>query len=269
MSGLLAELAERDAGGEKAAIYAQMKHLGGVPMVALIFRHLATLPGALEWLWNAVAPAWQRGELQERAWKVAGEAPLEPLVSIPRAALACLGVNGQDEAAIRDVLAAYNRANPENLLTVLCVLRMLEGHAASHEVAAREWQPPAPPGALLPMVDVAAMSPEVSALLDLVATSGAGKGPRVVQSLYRHLAQRPAFLALAVTLLRPRLVDGSLAAAAAAVREAMAREADAIVAGLAAPPAPHPGIAIACARFGGSVIPQMIAAGILLDRALP
>ena len=269
MSGLLAELAEKDADGEKAAIYAQMKRLGGVPMVALIFRHLATLPGALEWLWDAVGPAWHRGELQERAWKVAGEAPLAPLVPIPRAALACLGVDAQDEAAIRDVLAAYNRANPENLLTVLCVLRMLEGHAASSRAAAREWHPPMPPGSLLPMVDVAAMSPELSALLDLVAAPGTGNGPRVVQSLYRHLAQRPPFLALAVTLLRPRLVDGSLDAVAVAVREAMAREADDIVAGLDAPPAPHPGIATICARFGGIVIPQMIVAGILLDRALP
>src|SRR6185436_2132253 len=58
---LLAELAERDATGGKAAIYAELKRLGGVPMVALIFRHLATRSGVLEWAWEAIGPAWRTG----------------------------------------------------------------------------------------------------------------------------------------------------------------------------------------------------------------
>jgi len=76
----LAELAERDAAGEQADIYAQMRRLGGVPMVALIFRHLATLPGALEWMWGAIGPAWRTGQLQEAAWNVASEVSLEPVL---------------------------------------------------------------------------------------------------------------------------------------------------------------------------------------------
>ena len=74
----LTELSERDARGDTAAIYAEMKRLGGVPMVALIFRHLATLPGALEWTWGAIGPAWRDGRLQEAAWKIARETPMEP-----------------------------------------------------------------------------------------------------------------------------------------------------------------------------------------------
>ena len=72
---LLPELSERDATGEKAAIYAEMRRLGGVPMVALIFRHLATLPGALEWAWTAIGPAWRTGQLQETAWRIATASP--------------------------------------------------------------------------------------------------------------------------------------------------------------------------------------------------
>ena len=74
----LAELAEREATGEKAKIYEEMRRLGGVPMVALIFRHLATLPGAVEWMWTAIGPAWRTGQLQEAAWQVARDAPLQP-----------------------------------------------------------------------------------------------------------------------------------------------------------------------------------------------
>ena len=264
----LPELAERDATGEKAAIYAEIRRLGGVPMVALIFRHLATLPGALEWLWAAMAPAWRSGLVQESAWRVAREVPLVPIAAMPRPVLAVLGVDDGAFDEIDVVLAAYNRANPENLLTVLCLLRLVEGHAASHALAARPWSPPAAPGPLVPMGDIGSLPAEVAGLLQLVAAPVPAGSPRVVQSLYRHFTHRPAFLALAVTLLRQRFHDGSIDTAANQVHEAMSRVADTIVATITAPAAPHPGIAPVCARFGGRVIPQMIVTGRLLQEAM-
>jgi hypothetical protein len=264
----LPELAERKATGEKAAIYGEIRRLGGVPMVALIFRHLATLPGALEWMWSALGPAWREGEVQEAAWRVAREAALVPIATMRRPALAALGVDEAALAEIRVVLAAYNRANPVNMLTVLCVLRLLEGRAASAPRGARAWTPPPAPGPLVPMGDIASLPPDVAALLDLVAAPGEPGSPRVVQSLYRHFTHRPAFLALAVTLLGQRFDDGSIDAGVKQVHAAMTQAADGIVAGITAAKAPHPGIAPVCARFGGGVIPQMIVVGRLLEEAL-
>lgn len=264
----LPELSELDAAGQKAAIYADMKRLGA-PMVALIFRHLATLPGALEWTWGAIGPAWKTGRLQEEAWRIARSAPMEPLANVPREALGPLGV---DAAALREihiVLESYNLANPENMLSILCVLRLADGARASRPLEARAWTPPPMPGPLVAMTDIATMPREVAALLDLVAAPGAEKGPRVVQSLYRHFGHRPAFLALAITLLRQRFDDGSIDRAVGAIHAAMSTAADDIVQGLSAPPAPHPGIRPVCARFSGAVIPQMIVVGALLERALP
>ena len=271
MSTLLPELREADATGEKAAIYAEMKRLGAVPMVALIFRHIATLPGGIEWTWNAIGPAWKSGRLQEAAWRIARAEALEPIAAMPRPALRTLGVDDAGLAEIRIVLEAYNRANPENMLSVLCLLRLAAGRAAARgaEDYAADWTPPPIPGPLPPMGDVTRMSPEVAALLDLVAAPGEPGAPRVILSLYRHFLHRPAFLALAVTLLRQRFDDGSIDRSVAAIRASMNRAADEIVAGLAAPPAPHPGIRTVCERFGGAVIPQMIVAGALLWRALP
>ena len=266
---LLPELAERDATGDKAAIYAGMKRLGGVPMVALIFRHLATLPGGIEWTWGAIGPAWRQGLLQETAWRLARATPLVPIASIPRAALAPLGVDEQGLAGIRAVLAAYNRANPENLLSVLCILRLLEGHRAAVPPAERAWSPPLAPGPLPPMVDVATMPRELSELLDVVAAPGDLGGPRVIQSLYRHFGGQPAFLALAVTLLRQRFDDGTIDRAVAELLSSMNAAATEIARSLSAPPAPHPGIREVCNRFGGGVIPQMIVVGRLLEAALP
>ena len=267
----LAELAERDATGEKAAIYVEMKRLGGVPMVALIFRHLATVPGALEWTWGAIGPAWRAGRLQETAWRIAREAPMEPLASISREALVALGVDDGGLAEIRIVLDAYNRANPENMLSILCLLRVLDGARAVESIAARSWTPPPAPGPLVPMTDVRTMPREVSALLDLVAAPGDAGGPRVVQSLYRHFGHRPAFLALAVTLLRQRFDDGSIDCGVAAIRAAMNSAADDLARSLSAPPVPDPdpGIHAVCERFSGAVIPQMIVVGALLERTLP
>jgi hypothetical protein len=265
---LLAELAERDATGEKSAIYAEMKRLGGVPMVALIFRHFATLPGALEWTWNAIAPAWRSGRLQEAAWRIAREAPLQPIAKVPRPALTALGVDSAGVQEICEVLEAYNRANPENMLTVLCLLRLSGGRRAPRPLEPRVWTPPPVSAPLVPMIDVAAMPQHVSDLLDLVRAPGAVDCPRVVQSLYRHFGHRPAFLALAVTLLGQRFADGSIDRSVDAIRQEMNAAADTLSAALSAPPAPHPGIRLASERFGATVIPQMIVVGRLLQDAL-
>lgn len=265
----LPELSERDATGEKAAIYAEMKRLGAVPMVALIFRHIATLPGGIEWTWSAIGPAWKSGRLQETAWSIARGAPLEPIARIQEPALKSLGVDAAGLREIRVVLAAYNLANPENMLSVLCLLRLVEGRSATAPQAARAWTPPPAPGPLIPMGDVAKMPREISELLDLVAAPGAPGAPRVIQSLYRHFLHRPAFLALAVSLLRQRFDDASIDRSVNAIAASMNAAADEIVAQLSAPPAPHPGIGTVCARFGGAVIPQMIVVGRLLEEALP
>jgi hypothetical protein len=269
---LLPELREADATGEKAAIYAEMKRLGAVPMVALIFRHIATLPGGLEWTWNAIGPAWRSGRLQEAAWRIARETRLAPIAAMPRPALAALGVDDAGLAEIRIVLEAYNRANPENMLSVLCLLRLAAGRTSPSPLGEGRgggWSPPLIPGPLVHMGDVTRMPREVAELLDLVAAPGEPGAPRVIQSLYRHFMHRPAFLALAVTLLRQRFEDGSIDRGAVAIGTAMNAAADELSAGLSAPAAPHPGIRVVCERFGGAVIPQMIVVGSLLERALP
>jgi hypothetical protein len=194
---------------------------------------------------------------------------MRPIAAIPRAALAALGMGDVATREVRVALEAYNRANPENMLTVLCLLRMIEGRRPSVEPVTRAWAPPPAPGPLVPMVNISTLHREVHDLLDLVAAPGDGDGPRVVQSLYRHLAQHPRFLALAVTLLRQRFDDGSIARTVDDLGKSMADAADTLVRELSAPPAPHPGVLEACRRFGGAVIPQMIAVGALLERALP
>ncbi len=266
----LPELAERDADPHTAAIYREIRRLGGVPMVALVFRHLATLPGGLDWAWQTLGPAWRAGVLQETAWRIARDTPAAPLAPLTTDRLAALNVDTAGLAELRTVTGAYNRANPLNLLSTQCLLRLVDGAAAGAEIGARAWTPPASHGPLPPMADPQTMSDEIVALLQSVDEPPTGPDePRLVPSLYRHLVRHPDYLRAAIAALRERVDDGSLARRIADVQARSAAAAAALAGTLSAPPAPHPAIRPALERFGGGVIARMIVIGGLLESALP
>src|SRR3954462_4318733 len=50
---------ESEATGEIADIYADIRKVLGTSVVNLIWRNLATMPGALPWAWSAVRPLYQ------------------------------------------------------------------------------------------------------------------------------------------------------------------------------------------------------------------
>lgn len=273
---LLAELPEAQASGAIRHIYAQIKRLSAVPMVALIYRHLATIPGALEWSWAVVEPVMRAGLLQQRAWELAAAAVVLRPVPIPRAALRACGLAGADERAIAGVLDAYNRANPVNIMAVRCLALHLVGAVGPPPSAAPAppWHPPPQLPALPAMVDPQAMTPTVRELA-LLLTDRAAKGPSSTlwPSLYRHLAHWPAFLGYASVLVPPQF---------AAIDEAVARlrrQIDDSAAELARRMAPPPDLAppgaeqrrqlqAAIEQFSAR-IPEMVVIGTLLRRALP
>jgi hypothetical protein len=73
---MLAELRERDATGEVAAIYDEIRRFWAVPYVSSLQRHLATRPGWLEWTWAALPPM-EQAVLASLGTKV-GEEPFVP-----------------------------------------------------------------------------------------------------------------------------------------------------------------------------------------------
>ena len=52
----VAAISEAGATGEIAALYGDIRATLGVPVVNLIWRHLATFPGALPWAWQSLRP---------------------------------------------------------------------------------------------------------------------------------------------------------------------------------------------------------------------
>src|SRR5258707_15279284 len=60
MQGLecVPSILESEARGEIADIYADIRKVLGTSVVNLIWRNLATMPGALEWTWSTVRPLY-------------------------------------------------------------------------------------------------------------------------------------------------------------------------------------------------------------------
>src|ERR1700692_4137084 len=65
---LLAELPEDRATGAVAVIYDEIRRFSGVPYVSSLQRYLATMPGVLEWAWDALRPAMTSGTIPETGW---------------------------------------------------------------------------------------------------------------------------------------------------------------------------------------------------------
>lgn len=274
-TGLLPELAEASATGETRRIYGEIRRLSAVPMVALIFRHLATMPGVLAWSWGLLEPVLRSGELQRRAWQIAASA-LVDAPAIPRAALRVAGIETRDERGIAAVLDAYNRANPVNILAVRCLALHLAGAVPEPAMSSAlpSWEPPAMPDALPPMIDPHAMTATVRELAVLLTDRAVTAVPSPLwPSLYRHLAHWPAILGYASVLVVPRF--DAIDAAAAVLRAQMDAAAAELAqrmsapAGLPAPPvAERARLRDAIEQFSAR-IPEMVVIGCTLRRALP
>lgn len=254
------------------AIYGEIRQLSGVPMVVLIFRHLATFPGVLEEVWAALRPLFVAGAMQEAAWAAAARSTRTDLVPpIGGTLRPALGLDASRLIAVGDVLDAYNRANPVNLAACASLLaRLREPKARRAPLAASAWAPPPIPRPLTPMISPADIAPDLRHLIGELGFGEPGKADAVVPSLFRHFADLPAFLVVLHDCLKPKIDDGSFPAAVEAVRAALAGSGEALATHL--PPLPvlaaTPAACAALKRFTAGVIPQMVVIGYGLRRAL-
>jgi hypothetical protein len=272
---MLTDLRERDATGEIAAIYDEIRRLWAVPYVSSLQRHLATRPGWLEWTWAALRPAFASGVAQAAAWRAAEGLTVPRLAPISRHALRVWGVDADGEAAIRAACASFVRVSPVNLVLSGLLRRLLQGdrpRSAATDIPG--WTPPAPLGPLPVLVDPAALPPAQQAVLATLGTM-VGEQP-FVPGLYRMLASWPAFLAHVATVLRPHLEDAATRAACQRLLDAVDAEIPAVFAALPIPPATPPmppagefADVLAALDTYRKTSPEMVVSGRMIGDALP
>lgn len=201
----LAELPEAGATGRVAELYDDIRAVLGLPMVNLVYRHLATKPDVLEKCWAALRPNLASPVAVAAAAELAALAPSGGVRAIPRASLAVAGLAGEQASLAQATLAAYRRANSLNLLAMFALLDGCPGGgAAARAVAARPAEP------ILPMASLEELAPATAALLGEMSLRWVGdEEPRLVPSLLRHFAGNACLLALMWAALEPATADAA------------------------------------------------------------
>lgn len=264
----LPELREADAPAAIAAIYADMRAVTGLPLVNLIYRHLATMPGCLEWVWGLLRPRFADHAIPEAATLLRDAVRLPELDALvwpgstPREALRGL-------ARILDI---YNRGNSMNVVALRAVLLALEGVIPIGEPDLT--QPPVAAAVEIPpLPKLAALDADTAAMVRRMASRHRAASAGVIPSLYLHVATWPTLLPTLETALTPLFAGQELERARIDAYRLGGEQAAAIAPSLRAPgvgpdEAWRDGLGVVLDRFTQMVIPEMIPVGLSLARAL-
>lgn len=214
--GFLPEVAEDEASGEVAEIYADIRACG-FPMVNLVYRSIATRPEILRLVWEDLKPNFSHQAIDRLAGELMpGE--LGRVTKIPGDVWPAVGVQQDYAAAVRATLAAYNYANSRNLLGFHALLNGVEGTGEIKTSDAARFE-----GSLLPRHDPARLSPAALRLVEGFSRELAPETAEgvVVPSLLRHLVDPPCLAPLLWTAVTPGLEE--LEAKSTAISESAGR----------------------------------------------
>jgi hypothetical protein len=185
----LPEIAEADAGGEIAALYETIRADTGSRLVNYVWRHLATIPDAAEWLW-AVTRINDHRPLAALIGEVADMAA--PVLAAPCRAVA----PSEMGATARDIVAVYNGNNVGNLARVFLLLEAMRAAPGRRAAQAGQADAGAPPVGVrlppLPRFDELAHA-DLAVIADL-SKAGPAADSGIAPSLWRHLAVEPGLL---------------------------------------------------------------------------
>lgn len=262
-------VSEAAATGEIAEIYSDIRNTLGTSVVNLIWRNLATMPGALQWTWSAVRPLY----VGPAAWHAEAvrrtlDLPKVPLLSVD--ALIATGIGQTELKDIRTILDSYHHTNA---LALVVLSALLEHYDRGPAVAVQpsETISPSAHTELPPLPPMASLSSEVQRLIGELNEFGANTAPVLIASMYRHLAYWPPYLAVVRTLLAPAQADGSLNALTRSAL-ALGRAHGQILSRELEPPRPPPSMQDAlasCRLFVEHSIARMTGICAVIRRATP
>ena len=260
---------EDEAEGEIAAIFADIRTQLGTSSVNLVWRHLATFPGALPWCWGAITPLYRCGALasQARDFRRSLQGPVLP--ELPPEVRKALGLDSEDVARIRATLHGYYASCTMNILSLNALRLFMDGRAPATRSAASSLDPaghpdePPPIETMARFPEPADVAPHVVDLAWRLNALGERGDGMILASLYRYLANWPSFLSVSWVLLVPIATDGQLEAAISQCLAQADSRAGQLVNRLAAPVLELDGptrnaIRVAMEDFGRNAIAKVI-----------
>lgn len=206
----LAEISEDEAVGSIAAIFAEIRGATGLPLVNLVYRHLAAI-GKLELVWPLLKPNMESAEIDDLADSLRFSPSLDALC-VPSEVLAMVGLEDSWLSKASATFDAYEYANTRNILLIAALLNGCPGTANGTSAGSRR---PQSFEDLLPMADLTTVPRPVLAVLEQMSrqlTSG-NAGNVLVPSLLRHFASQPYVLGLMWVASLPNLGSGLAEAA--------------------------------------------------------
>jgi hypothetical protein len=211
----VAAIPEADAVGEIADIFADIRATLGVPVGNLIWRHLATIEGALPWAWQSLKPLYERGVIAAEATSLRAGIPVVSCAGLSGPALAAAGLTDGDLGRIEMILQSYDRSNAMNLVALGALMAKLDGADGRQTVPSpsalsvpQSVSSPAVSGEMPALLALDAMPPTVRALVEDL--NRIGGRDEILPSMYRHMAHWPAYLALIHVLVARFDGDGQL-----------------------------------------------------------
>jgi hypothetical protein len=248
---------ESDATGKVAEIYADIRQVLGTSVVNLIWRNLATIPGALEWTWIAAKPLYL-GPAPRFAETVRRAIDLPVVPSFSHDTLAAAGLSNDDVARIRDILESYHYTNALALVVLSALVMHFE--PTRQDTDKPSDGAPRPPGVKLPeLPPLQSLKPEVVRLIEELNGFGEDTDKSLIASMYRHLGYWPTYLSLVRTMLAPLEANGQLHTLTRSIRD-LARSHGRALAQYLSPSAPPDTLQQAlasCRRFVDHPISRM------------
>ena len=207
-------IAEEDAVGEVAEIFADIRATMDIPLLTSIWRTLVSVDGGLKSAWNAAKPLYQSGYPQAALASIVGSDRLPILERLVPGQLECAGVSAQALVQVRAIVAAYNRSNGMNMLALSCLFTEPSGPPLQKPEPSPSLTWP-PLRRLLPKAEI---SPEVWKLLLAINRFGSVNGGGLA-TLWRHLAHWPGLLSVLQASFAPLHRAGRLEKSVCAVHE--------------------------------------------------
>ncbi|MDP7724301.1 hypothetical protein [Mycobacterium sp. TY814] len=270
----LPSISEADATGRVADLYDDIRKTLGMSFVNLVWRHLASIPDGLEWTWATMKPLFANGTVYSEADALRAAPDLPPVPRFSTAALRAVGIDADQEMAIRATLSGYDRGNPLNTVAFCAVLARLNGSTPSPCPPVR---PPSRAPSALPVpppLNFDQMPTHVAELVRSVNLIGARGQEQTLQvSLPRNLARWPSMLVLYYAALQPLHDSGSLLTAVDCVVDDARRRGVTVSGALGRTGLPEPATTAAVRASLEQLIPhamgRMIPVVSLLLRMLP